>query len=136
MDPVASLVNDFDLTPDEGPCVVDRYPQPTKNARGAFEPGSPSPFNLSPWVAHNVTGRDLLQLPEADRNSEIVQIYANNSSFPGAIVKGFRVADDGKGADIFTYRARRYRVIMVRDFSIQGRVWCAWGTLEDTASIT
>jgi hypothetical protein len=132
MDPVATLVDEFDLTPTEGPLVVERRDPPVKNARGAYEPSPAVPFNCTPWTAHTVTGRDLDQLPLADRNSEVVQIYARDGSFPGVVSNGFRVADGGKGVDVFLYQGRRFRVIKVQDFSSQGRVWCAFGALEET----
>jgi hypothetical protein len=136
MDPVATLVDEFDLTPGEGPLVVSRRGQPVKTATGGYGPATAVPFNLSPWVAHNISGRDLDQVPVADRNSEVVQVYARDGSFPGNVTNGFRVADGGKAADEFLYRGRRFRVVMVRDFSIQGRVWCAWGELLDTQAIS
>jgi hypothetical protein len=134
VDPVATTVDEFDLTPTLGPLVVERRGQPVKNDFGGFDPAAPVPFNLTPWSAHNVTGEDLDEVPEADRTSEVVQVYARDGSFPGGVSLGFRVANRGEGTDVFLYKGRRFRVTMVRDFSAQGRVWCAWGVLEETQS--
>lgn len=185
MDPVATLIDEFDLTPSEGPLVVERRGPPEKNDRGAYEPADPVLFNLTPWTGHNVEGRDLLHLPEADRSSEIVQIYARGISFPGAAVNGgmgmgvgvgmlmgggmgmgmgmgggmgmgmgmgggmgmgpgvgatavslgFIAAGGDESADVFLYLGRRFRVIKVRNFSPQGRIWCAFGKLEELQAI-
>jgi hypothetical protein len=129
MDPVAELIDEFDLTPDLGPLEIERRGVPVKNEWGEYEPAAAVPLFLSPWTAHNVSGRDLDQVPEADRNSEIVQFYARDGSFPGA--PGFKVADDSSAADIVLYKGRRFRIVTVRDFSAQGRVWCAMGALVE-----
>ncbi len=135
IDQVAAVVDAFDLTPELGPLVIERRGEPVKNEFGEYVPATPVPFNLEPWSAHNVTGRDLDQVPEADRNSEVVQFYARNSSFPFGITDGFRVADGGNGADVALYLGRRFRIVTVRDFSSQGRAWCAFGVLEETQAI-
>lgn len=128
--PVASTVDDFDLTLALGPLIVERRGQPVKNARGGYDPATATLLSLRPWSAHNLDGRSLDQVPEANRNSEIVQFYARDGSFPGA-VKGFRVADDGSDADVLRYLGRFYRIVRVRNFSKQGRVWCAFGALME-----
>ncbi len=129
MDPVSSLVDDFD--PGIGPLTVERRVAPTQNEFGGWDASPAITFQLSPVAAHNVSGRDLDQVPEADRNSEIVQFYARDGSFPAGIDVGFRVSDQGYGADVVLYEGRRYRIVTVRNFSPQGRVWCAMGALED-----
>ncbi len=131
VDPVASTVDDFDLTPELGPLLVERRTSPVKNTTGGYDPASPSTISVQPWSAHNVTGRDLDQVPEADRNSEVVQFYTRDGSWPG-VAKGFRVADQGSAADVVAYNGRNYRVTTVRDFSPQGRVWCGFGVLMET----
>lgn len=136
VDPIATLINDFDLTAELGPLVVERRVAAGKNAFGAYEPAAGVPFNLSPWSAHDVSGRTLEQMPEADRNKGPVQFYARNGSFPGVVAKGFRVSDDGSDSDVMLYRGRRYRTTMVRDFDAQGRVWCAVAVLEDVQAIS
>ncbi len=124
---IASLVDEFNL----GPLTVERRGPKTKTKFGDFETPAPDVFEIDPVSAHNVTGRDLDQVPEADRNSEVVQFYARDRSWPAGKEKGFRVADKGKLPDVVLYNGRRYRIATVRDFSTQGRVWCGFGVLED-----
>jgi len=131
MDPVSTIVDDFDLTPELGRLVVERRPPPLKTATGGFAPAAATCIKVSPWSAHNVSGRDLNQVPEADRNGEIVQFYSKDASWPLGSNKGFKVADDGFAADIVVYQGRRYRVVTVRNFSAQGRAWCALGSLME-----
>lgn len=128
---VESLVDDFNL----GPLTVERRDPPIQNAYGGFDAVAPVVFALDPVAAHNVQGRDLDQVPEADRNSEIVQFYARVSSWPVGVDPGFRVADGGKAPDVVTYRGRRFRIIKVRDFFLQGDVHCALGALEDLQAV-
>jgi hypothetical protein len=128
MDPVATLVDDFNV----GPLIVDRRAAKTQNPNtGRFDIGALASFTLDPVAAYPVTGRDLLQMPEAYRNSEVIQFVARDGSFPGGIVKGFRVSDKGKDPDVITYNGRRYVLISAPDYSIQGKVLCATGVLED-----
>ena len=126
MDPVASLVDDFNL----GPLTVERMGPRILTSTFGYDAGSVIALTINPVAYHNVTGRDLDQVPEADRNSEVVQFYARDGSFPAGQL-GWRVADDGSQADVILLGSRRYRVVTVRNFSDQGRVWCAWGALED-----
>ncbi len=129
MDPVATLVDAF--APDIGPLTVERRNAPTKNAYGEYVPATASTFQVYPVACHQLTGRDLDQLPEADRNNGAVQFYARDGSFPGGVTKGWRVSDGGKDADVILYNGRRYRLAKVPDFSLQGRAWCAIGVLEE-----
>ena len=82
MDPVATLVDDFKIV---GGLVVDRRPAAVLNARSAYVEQAAVPFTVNPVAAHNLTGRDLDVLPEADRNTEAVQFYARDGSFPGGV---------------------------------------------------
>lgn len=127
MDPVATLADDFNI----GPLIVDRRGQKTQNTRGGFDVGAVTSFTLNPVAAYPAEGRDLEQLPEAYRNSEVTVFVARDGSFPGGIVKGFRIADKGKDVDVITYNGRRHVLVSVPDYSIQGKVWCALGVLEE-----
>jgi len=128
MDPVATLVDDFKIA---GGLVVDRRAAPVKNSMHAYVPQTAVPFTVNPVAAHNVTGRDLDFLPEADRNTETVQFYARDGSFPGGVARGWKISDDGFDADVVHYNGRIFRVVQVRNFSVQGRVWCAIGQLME-----
>ena len=124
MDPleVADLIDEFDI----GPLIAENFPEPVQNQFGGFDAGTPVEVVLDPVAAHNLTGRDLDQVPEADRNSEIVQFYIKVRLF---------VADGGRAASVVNYRDRRYRVVTVRDFELQGEMFCAFGALEDVQAI-
>lgn len=117
--PVADLIDEFDV----GPLTVERRVTPTQNAFGGYTDAVATQVILNPVAAHNVVGRDLEQVPEADRNTEIVQFYTKVRLF---------VADGGQVADIVTYNDRRFRIIKVRDFDLQGGIYCAFGALEET----
>lgn len=128
MDPIATLVDDFSV----GPLIVDRRAAKAQNmSTGRFDIGALTTFTLNPVAAYPLTGRDLDQMPEAYRNSEVVQFVARDGSFPGGIVKGFRVSDKGKDPDVITYNGRRFVLVSAPDYSIQGKVLCATGVLED-----
>jgi hypothetical protein len=82
-----------------------------------------------------VTGRRLDQLPEADRNREIVQFYTRDASWPINAELGFRVADDGFAADIVQYLGRRYKIVDSPNYSPQGRVWWGLGALMELDTV-
>lgn len=119
---VASLVDDFNV----GPLEVERRNPPTQNEFGGYDAATASVVTLDPVAAHNTTGRDLDQVPEADRNSEVVQFYTRERLF---------VADGGRAADVVLYRDRKFRIIRVRDFEVQGGVYCAFGALQDVQAV-
>lgn len=124
---VGSIINRFNV----GPLTMTRYGAPTKNARGAYESVTPFTFEVSPIAAHTVDGRQLLQVPEADRNSEIVEFYARTSSFPAAQVAKFFVADGGNQADVLAYDGRLFRIVTAHNYDVQGGVHIAFGALQD-----
>jgi hypothetical protein len=121
---VAPLVKDFDLTPQLGPLTVYRAAAPVLNTLGEFASSAVVTHKVRPWCAHTASGRQLMSLPEADRNQETTAFY----------VQGFplRCADDSHVADILLYNDRRWRVIRVDRYAAQGRVWFALAQLEDT----
>lgn len=119
------LIDEFDI----GPLTADNFPTPVQNAFGGFDAGAPVQVQLTPVAAHNVTGKDLDQVPEADRNSEIVQFYTRGA-------RSLYVADKGRAASVVSYRDGRYRIVRIRDFELQGNVWCAFGALEDVQAVS
>lgn len=128
---VGSVIDDCDV----GPLVVERRTDPVQNAFGGFDAAAPVLFQISPVAVHVLRGRDLLQVPEADRNTETLQVYAKNVSFPAAMGAGFRVADDGFAPDVALYQGRRYRFTTSQDYSQNGAVWFGLATLEDLQAI-
>ena len=116
--PVADLVDRFDV----GPLQVERRTPPTPNAWGGFDTAPATVLSIRPISAHNVQGRDLDQLPEADRVSEVVQFYTRTRLY---------TATDGFAPDVVLYQGRRWRIVTVRDFDPQGGIYCALGVLED-----
>ncbi len=120
--PVACVIDEFNI----GPLNVERRGPRVKNATYGYDAAPATTVVLDPVSAHNVTGRDLEQVPEADRNSEVVQFYTKVRLF---------VADGGQSADVVTYNARRFRIIRVQDFALQAGVFCCFGALEDTQAV-
>lgn len=127
MGDLSEMIDEFDV----GPLTVVRRADRVANQYGDSDAAAAKTFEMSPIAAHNVTGRDLDQVPEADRNSEIVQFYARAESWPNDVEKRWAVSDGGSVADVVTYRGRSFRIVKVRDFEVQGDVWCAFGALEE-----
>ncbi len=123
---VASLVEDFDLTSQLGPLVVERRAAPTIDALGEFVPGALTLVRVTPWAAHTASGRNLLQLPEADRTTETIEVYTRVRLY---------VAEGDRAPDVVRYQGARYRVAVVNNFAAQGRVHFAMAVkLEQGAS--
>lgn len=116
--PVASLISDCNL----GPLTVERRVPPVKNKYGGMDASPPVLITLDPVTWHTLNGRDLDQVPEADRNSEIRQFYT---------WERLHVADDGQAADVVLEGGRRYRCIKVNNYDPQGRVFFTLAVLED-----
>ena len=124
---VGRIINRFNV----GPLTVTRRGVPTQNARGGYVPATLFTFFVSPVAAHTVDGRQLLQVPEADRNTEIVEFYARTSSFPALQEAKFFVADGGNQADVLLYDGRLFRIVTVHNYNVQGGVHIAFGALQD-----
>lgn len=105
-----------------GPLTIQRRPPKVQNDRGGFDTPPPVPVVVNPIVVHNVSGRDLSQVPEGDRNSEII--------FSATKVP-IRIADGGQGVDVLEYNGRTFRAVQVRDFGPAANVWCTFWALED-----
>ena len=116
---VAPLVGDFEIP---GGLTVLRSAQPTQNAYGGWDAAADVSLQISPIAVHNMTGRDLDQLPEADRNSEAIRVYTQVRLY---------VADGGNAPDVVLYQGRKWRVTQVLDYSIQGDVYVSTATLQD-----
>lgn len=121
---VASLVLDFDLAPQLGALVIERRAAPTRSSKGVFVQASPTLLQVRPWTAHTATGREIQELPEADRNKETTCFYVQNVPL--------YVADDSKAADVFRYNGRRWVASVVHRYGAQGRVWFALAVVAAT----
>lgn len=111
-----------------GPLTCKRAGVSEQNEFGGLEAPALYDVTLDPVAAHTVSGRELDQVPEADRNSEIVRFYTTVRLF---------VADEGKMADRIEYPAgsgRTYRIVRVEDYAAQGGVYSAMGALEEASS--
>jgi hypothetical protein len=117
--PVASLIDDCAIP---GGLTIRRAGQATQNQYGGFTPAVSVGILINPIAVHNMTGRDLDQLPEADRNSEAIRVYTKRQVF---------VQDNNQAADIVEYQSRTWRVTQVLDYSIQGGVYISTATLQD-----
>ena len=117
--PVWSLVDDCRIP---GGLTVRRAAQPTQNEYGEYVSQPTTAVHIDPIAVHNLTGRDLEQLPEADRNREAIRVYTQVRLY---------VADGGNTADLVEYQGRVWRVTQVLDYSLQGRVYVSTATLQD-----
>lgn len=125
---MTALPLDVDVLVDEynvGPLTVYRSVPPVQNQFGGYTKQTPTTFTLNPVAAHDVTGRDLDQVPEADRNRGIKQFYTKQRLY---------VADGGKQADVIGFEGRRYRMIKVWNEDAQGLVWIGQGALEEVTA--
>jgi hypothetical protein len=134
LDPLETLIDDFDVTADHGPITLTRRAQPTQNARGSFEASAPTIYSLAPVAVHTVAGRDLDRVPEADRTSEIREFYARAGSFPFD-PPGFRVADAAGAADVLGWDGRSWRVVTAYDYQPQANAWIAMAALVDLQAV-
>lgn len=118
---VAGLVTTFNV----GPLELWRAAAPAKNAFGAYEAATPVASSLDPVSVHTVTGRELEQVPEADRHRETIRLYTTARLY---------ATDDGRAADRVIYDDRTYRVVVAEDFGRQGGVFMAMAVLEDVST--
>lgn len=117
--PVDDLIEDCKIP---GGLTIRRAGQAVKNRYGGFDAAVTTSIVFDPITVHNLTGRDLDQLPEADRNSEAVRAYTKTRIF---------VQDGGQAADILEYQGRNWRCTQVLDYSLQGGVFVSTFTLQD-----
>ncbi len=115
---VASLIDSLNV----GPLQVERRGPPTPNAYGGFDAATPVVLTVNPISAHNLDGRDLQQLPEAERTTETVEFYTQTRLFS---------TEDGQAADVVLYNGRRFRIIRTKNYYLQGDVFISIGQLED-----
>jgi len=105
-----------------GGIVVARKGQPIVDVYFSASPAPEFLIPVKPCVVHVLSGRDLEQLALSNNNRETIQVYTRVRLY---------VADGGKDADIVIYRGRRYKVIQVQDYFLQGGVYISAASLED-----
>ena len=101
---------------------IIRRGEPVPNTYGEYTAAPEIIIHVEPAVVHNLSGRDLEQVPEANRNRETIEVYVQVRLY---------VSDSSKDADIIRYRGRRFKVIQTMDYNLQGGVWIGIATLED-----
>lgn len=117
--PMTSLIEDCKIP---GGLTILRAGQAVKNAFGEFVPAATSSILFNPIGAHNLTGKDLDELSEADRNSGAIRVYTIARIF---------VQDGGQAADLVQYQSRTWRCTQVLDYSLQGGIYISTFTLQD-----
>ena len=115
---VAGLVDSLNI----GPLEVERRAPPTPNEFGGFDASPATVIRVNPIVAHNLEGRDLDQMPEAERTKETVEFYSRRRLFS---------TEDGQAADVVRYNGRKFRIVKTRNYDLQGEVFISIGQLED-----
>lgn len=117
---VAPLVDEFNV----GPLAITRRNAPGINRYGEREDATAdmSPTSLTPVAVYPPTGKQLEQVPDADRHRETIALATKVRLY---------VAADGKVADVIAYQGRTYRVVNVGDYEQQGGVFTALAVLED-----
>lgn len=116
--PVASLIQDCNL----GPVQVERRGVPIVNEYGGTDPAPETLISFDPIVWHTVNGRDLLQVSESDRTSEMLEVYTTARLF---------VADGDQAPDVLQIQGRRWRVVKVNNYDAQGDCFFSFAALED-----
>lgn len=116
---VKGLVQEFMIP---GGLFVLRAAQAVQNSYGEWVAQAEVPILFRPIAVHNYSGRDLLLLPEADRNAETIRVYTWSR---------LHAQDGGQAADILMYRGRRWKITQALDYELQGEVYISTGTLQD-----
>lgn len=109
-----------------GPLRVNRPGLGTQDDFGDWIDAEPKELELNPVHVQTLTGKDLEQVPEADRHKETIFVATHARLF---------VSDDGQVCDRIEYPrncGRSYRVIKAEDWQRHGGIYCSWAQLEDT----
>ena len=120
---VAVLITRFNI----GPLTLQRRVAPVRNAFGAFNAQPAANIVLNPVAAHTVTGTELDQVPEADRNSEVVEFYTTLRLEVAQV--------PGQAVDVISYQGRQYRIIAAHDYDLQGSLFIGFGQLEEVQAV-
>ena len=91
---------------------------------GDFTPDAPTVVHIDPIMIHPVAdGRTLAQLPEADRQTDVVRIYSK-----------VRLFCDSTFQDFLTWSGRTWKVIKVEDYKEQGDGYVSFGSLVEATA--
>lgn len=116
---VSGLISEFNV----GPLTVQRRVAPTRNSFGEFVQAAPVNVVLDPIAVHNASGKDRAMLPEAIRDNETIEVYAQVELFSG---------NDGQDSDVLTYDGRTWVCVTTLDYERQGGVYISFWQLEDS----
>ena len=106
---------------------VERRGIPVKDpATGAWATPPPTLIHIEPAVIHNLVGRDREQLPEADRQRESIEVYTSVQLY---------LSEGANYSDVIIYRGRKFRVVSVMDYVLQGAVYITLAALQDPQAI-
>jgi len=121
---IFDLINDTDMQIPGGLIVTRSQFTTAQNTYGDFIPSAPTIFRVDPIMVHTASARDLLQLPEADRQFETICAYTQ-----------VRLYCDESFQDVLTYQGRLWKIVKIADYSIQGGgYWAAAQLREQVAS--
>ena len=113
--PVPSLIDDCNV----GPLVLERTGPKVYNSRtGDYTAAAAALVRVNPVSAHTADGNELLEVPESDREREVVKFYTKVRVY---------VAEGDQSADVWRYQGRRFRVVRVKDYALQGGCYISWG---------
>lgn len=105
-----------------GPLEVTRSDPKEQNETGGWETKRRVTLRMDPATVHTVNGLELNQVPEADRNLEMIEIYVTERLF---------ASDGNRDADRVTYEGRCYRIVATLNYSPQGNSFIGFGALEE-----
>lgn len=114
---VIDLLTEYNV----GPLDVERRGPPVQNPFGGYSEVDASIIRLDPVAVHSVDGQGLLQVPEADRQSEVIKVYTSTRLYVGR---------EGQAPDVLLYAGSRFRIVSVVDLARQGSVFISLGVLE------
>lgn len=116
----ACLLDDPDMHIPGGLTVTRTSFSTTQDKFGDFAPDAPTAVPIDPIMVHTASGRDLLQLDEADRQTETIKVYTK-----------VRVFCDSGTQDFLAYNSRTWKFSRVKDYLTQGGVFISLALLQE-----
>jgi len=114
------LIDDPDMRIPGGLTVSRTSKTTAQDQYGRFAQNPAVDFLVQPIMVHEASGRDLQQLPEADRQVETIKTYT----------KARLYCDEGF-QDFVNYHGRIWKVTRVEDYSIQGGGYVCLAQLKE-----
>jgi hypothetical protein len=102
-----------------GGLTVNRTSAAVQNSRGGWDRPPPLAVHYDPIAVHNISGKALLQVSEAQRTSAAVQLYTQAPIYKG---------------DVLVYNGVLWLVLQVADYALQGGAYIGQATLQDPQS--